>query len=114
VLARVAHDLVPADQSIDLLNVAFENPRVIQASTQGSGAIYRPSQGTENQKTIDGSLKTSVLAQSDEMDPTAVTTPDLNWAYESCPDRITGRSALRELQQVCPGRKWQFVAVIAI
>ncbi|KAI1107636.1 asparagine synthase-domain-containing protein [Jackrogersella minutella] len=27
VLARLAHDLVPADQGIDLINVAFENPR---------------------------------------------------------------------------------------
>lgn len=28
VLARIAHDLLPADQGIDLINVAFENPRV--------------------------------------------------------------------------------------
>ncbi|KAI1764016.1 asparagine synthase-domain-containing protein [Hypoxylon sp. FL1150] len=29
VLARLAHDLVPSDQGIDLLNVAFENPRQV-------------------------------------------------------------------------------------
>nr|POE71385.1 asparagine synthetase domain-containing protein c4f6.11c [Quercus suber] len=28
VLARLAHDILPKDQPIDLLNVAFENPRV--------------------------------------------------------------------------------------
>ncbi|KAJ4423992.1 hypothetical protein N0V82_001238 [Gnomoniopsis sp. IMI 355080] len=28
VLARLCHDLLPLDQSIDLINVAFENPRV--------------------------------------------------------------------------------------
>ena len=28
VLARLAHDLIPRDQSIDLINVAFENPRI--------------------------------------------------------------------------------------
>ncbi|KAI8718944.1 Glutamine amidotransferase type-2 domain-containing protein [Fusarium sp. LHS14.1] len=28
VLARLAHDLIPIDQSIDLINVAFENPRI--------------------------------------------------------------------------------------
>ncbi|KAF1955931.1 hypothetical protein CC80DRAFT_414926 [Byssothecium circinans] len=28
VLARLAHDLLPINQSIDLLNVAFENPRI--------------------------------------------------------------------------------------
>ena len=26
-LARLAHDLIPADQGIDLINVAFQNPR---------------------------------------------------------------------------------------
>ena len=28
-LARLAHDLVPSDQGIDLINVAFENPRQV-------------------------------------------------------------------------------------
>ncbi|KAH8808242.1 asparagine synthase-domain-containing protein [Xylogone sp. PMI_703] len=37
VLARMAHDIVPADQEIDLLNVAFENPRVVQAAAKAAG-----------------------------------------------------------------------------
>ncbi|RDW75030.1 hypothetical protein BP6252_06172 [Coleophoma cylindrospora] len=32
VLARLTHELLPLDQEIDLLNVAFENPRVVQAA----------------------------------------------------------------------------------
>ena len=32
VLARMLHDTLPKEQDIDLLNVAFENPRVIQAA----------------------------------------------------------------------------------
>ena len=28
VLARLSHDMIPLDQSIDLINVAFENPRI--------------------------------------------------------------------------------------
>lgn len=28
VMARLCHDLLPAEQGIDLLNIAFENPRV--------------------------------------------------------------------------------------
>ena len=32
VLARIIHDTVPQEQAIDLLNVAFENPRVVQAA----------------------------------------------------------------------------------
>jgi asparagine synthetase B (glutamine-hydrolysing) len=81
VLARMAHDLLPADDQIDLLNVAFENPRVVQAARSKTNGNY-----------------TAEAADTDS-------------AYESCPDRITGRKALRELQQACPGRMWRFVAV---
>ena len=66
-LARIAHDLLPHADDIDLLNVAFENPRVHQKA-QGS-------------------------------------------PFELCPDRVTGRASYAELCQVCPGRKWRFVAV---
>lgn len=69
-LARITHDLLPIDQSIDLLNVAFENPRVMKAHND----------------------------------------PELS-PYEICPDRRTGRASFAELVQVCPNRKWRFVAV---
>ncbi|KAK2781154.1 hypothetical protein FQN53_000765 [Emmonsiellopsis sp. PD_33] len=32
ILARLTHDILPVDQPIDLLNVAFENPRVVAAA----------------------------------------------------------------------------------
>jgi hypothetical protein len=113
VLARIAHDIVPANQCIDLLNVAFENPRVIQAARRGPGAINRVNRDIQNQKAIDSTYEASLRTEACEMSPSAVAASDPKWAYESCPDRITGRNALRELQQVCPGRKWNFVAVIA-
>jgi asparagine synthetase B (glutamine-hydrolysing) len=81
VLARMSHDLLPPNEHIDLLNVAFENPRVVQAAK--SKAIANSNQG-----------KTKGVS-----------------FYESCPDRITGRKALQELRQVCPGRVWRFVEV---
>ncbi|KAL9045225.1 MAG: hypothetical protein Q9214_001702 [Letrouitia sp. 1 TL-2023] len=31
-LARLVHDILPPEQSVDLLNVAFENPRVVSAA----------------------------------------------------------------------------------
>jgi asparagine synthetase B (glutamine-hydrolysing) len=73
VLARLAHEVLDADQAIDLLNVAFENPRVVAQLRRGTG---------------------------DQ--------PDF---YEACPDRITGRRSFAELQSVCPGRAFRFVAV---
>lgn len=68
-LARMSHDLLPLEEGIDLLNVAFENPRIH-----------------------------SNLAH--DASP-----------YELCPDRVTGRASFAELQEVCPGRRWQFIEV---
>jgi asparagine synthetase B (glutamine-hydrolysing) len=69
ILARMCHDLLPPSEPVDLLNVAFENPR------------------------IHSNLE-----------------PDTS-PYELCPDRITGRSSLAELAEICPGREWRFVQV---
>lgn len=35
VLARLIHDILPMEQEVDLLNVAFENPRVLKSSGAG-------------------------------------------------------------------------------
>jgi asparagine synthetase B (glutamine-hydrolysing) len=78
-LARLSHDVLPKDESIDLVNVAFENPRVAAA-----------------------------LKVKHEKEKGAEPMPSI---YESCPDRITGRAGYAELQKVCPGRVWRFVAV---
>ncbi|KIX04506.1 uncharacterized protein Z518_05376 [Rhinocladiella mackenziei CBS 650.93] len=69
-LARLTHDILPRNEPVDLLNVAFENPRSITAN---------------------GNLPGS--------------------PYETCPDRVTGRSSFSELCQVCPERTWKFVAI---
>ncbi|KAI4710046.1 hypothetical protein J4E89_005278 [Alternaria sp. Ai002NY15] len=69
ILARMCHDLLPLSEPVDLLNVAFENPR------------------------IHSNLE-----------------PDAS-PYELCPDRVTGRSSLAELVEICPGREWRFVEV---
>lgn len=66
-LARLVHDILPENEPIDLLNVAFENPRVAKSSMAS--------------------------------------------VYESCPDRITGRSSFCELRRVCASREWRFIAI---
>lgn len=77
VLARLCHDLLPSGQGVDLINVAFENPRV--------AANAKKSRNQEAYESFD--------------------------IYEACPDRITGRRSFAELQAVCPGRVWRFIAV---
>lgn len=77
VLARLCHDILAPEHPIDLVNVAFENPRVAAHAKK-----------SKDQET---------LASFD--------------IFEACPDRVTGRKSFAELQAVCPGRAWRFVAV---
>lgn len=39
ILARLMHDIIPLDQQVDLLNVAFENPRVIAAAAKKNDGL---------------------------------------------------------------------------
>lgn len=87
VLARMSHDLLPVEQSIDLLNVAFENPRVVEAARKE--AIKNAAKNTAK----------------------GVTTTQEPSPYDLCPDRITGRQAFQELIATCPQRTWRFVEI---
>jgi asparagine synthetase B (glutamine-hydrolysing) len=93
VLARMAHDLLPPEQEIDLINVAFENPRSINAAKKTAAIKKRPTEG-ENLAVTDNQTDSECIS-----------------CYELCPDRKTGRSAFQELAYICPGRVWRFVAV---
>ncbi|CAG8981866.1 hypothetical protein HYALB_00009542 [Hymenoscyphus albidus] len=98
VLARMVHDLLPSGQEIDLLNVAFENPRSINAAKNAANQRKLKNQ-TAHSKSEDQDLDNQLDAL-------------INLShYEVCPDRATGRKAFHELQNVCPGRIWRFVAV---
>lgn len=95
VLARLAHDILPDDQHIDLINVAFENPRVVQAADNAA-----------RKKKSSGDTIKGPSSQVNDAAVSLVSSP-----YERCPDRETGRKAHAELQSICPRRKWRFVAV---
>jgi len=100
-LARMAHDLLPFEQHIDLINVAFENPRVLQAAKNATkpkkGSSKELSNVSNHPNTQEFAINRESLA---EFSP-----------FETCPDRETGRKAFKELQNVCPERTWRFIAV---
>jgi asparagine synthetase B (glutamine-hydrolysing) len=100
VLARMAHDILPLDEQIDLINVAFENPRVMRAAKDSARAKKG---GNEVYKSGNGANCPSLAVDSECLGGQS--------PFESCPDRETGRKAFQELQSVCPGRCWRFVAV---
>jgi hypothetical protein len=94
------HDILPSDQDIDLINVAFENPRVVQAAAASRKQNASHKKMGEAELYINGQNAPLDDSSSRHLSP-----------YENCPDRETGRKAFRELQDLCPARKWRFIAV---
>ncbi|CAO3614841.1 unnamed protein product [Cunninghamella echinulata] len=81
-LAALVHQLIPITETIDLLNVAFENPRSEMAKEQ-------------NKKKNSNSKATSSNSKS---------------TYDT-PDRVTGKASVAELRTMAPDRHWNFVEI---
>lgn len=82
---------VPLDEPIDLLNVAFENPRKLVSRNNGDKSKRRKvkyADATELQH-LSGDRS----------------------AMYNVPDRLSGLEELEELRQTCPGRQWNFVRI---
>ncbi|KAI7898362.1 asparagine synthase-domain-containing protein [Cokeromyces recurvatus] len=84
-LAALANKYLPMSESIDLLNVAFENPRVENA------AKIRNKKNKKDQQT------------KEDM-------PITRSIYDT-PDRLTGKAGVEELQRIAPERVWNFVEI---
>jgi hypothetical protein len=88
---------IPLDESIDLLNIAFENPRKIRVQVDGNvGGVNKKKQKSkalQDAKSTEGQL-------SGRYDPNYLV-----------PDRSAGLSELEELRRLCPGRRWNFVSL---
>ncbi|KAK7463808.1 hypothetical protein VKT23_007146 [Stygiomarasmius scandens] len=89
VITLLAHRHIPIDEPIDLLNVAFENPRKIRVHNEGNFGGVPKKQKKRN---------TPQIATS-------------NNATYMVPDRKTGLQEVEELKRLCPGRVWNFVEV---
>ena len=86
---------VPLDESIDLLNVAFENPRKIKIQNLGNtGGIAKRVQKAQVHRNVAATEQTPV-------------------SYR-VPDRVTGLTELEELRRICPGRTWNFVSLLSL
>lgn len=84
---------VPLDEPIDLLNVAFQNPRKIQVQTEGNiGAIPK----REKKRQLKAAEINGVLKESTSY---------------MVPDRVTGLQEVEEFKRTCPGRTWNFVSI---
>lgn len=80
---------ISLDEPIDLLNVAFENPRKIRVQLDGNiGALPKKK-------------RKQMMGSSD----------DRELSSYMVPDRVTGLQEVEELGKLCPGRVWNFVSL---
>jgi asparagine synthetase B (glutamine-hydrolysing) len=107
VLARLSHDILPLNEPIDLINVAFENPRVVQATKSGN---RRPKRLLRKAEKIHRNGPKEYAGDNEAHEDTSNTVDEFA-AYEMCPDRQTGKKSFAELEAVCPGRTWRFVEI---
>ncbi|KAG5639367.1 hypothetical protein H0H81_003511 [Sphagnurus paluster] len=82
---------VPIAEPIDLLNVAFENPRKIKLEAEGNT----------------GGLSKKQKKARSKAGP-SVEQPSVSY---NVPDRITGLQEVEELRRLCPDRVWNFVEI---
>jgi hypothetical protein len=85
------HSHVPVDEPIDLLNVAFENPRKLATRNNGNQSNRRK-------------IKKADVTGLQHL------TGERNNIYD-VPDRLSGLEELEELRRLCPGRQWNFVRI---
>ena len=85
---------IPPDEPIDLLNIAFENPRKIRVQVDGN--VGGNNKALRNVRRKEGPVP-------GRYDPDYLV-----------PDRSAGLSELEELRKLCPGRQWNFVSSLFV
>ncbi|RUS18740.1 asparagine synthase-domain-containing protein [Endogone sp. FLAS-F59071] len=95
-LAALADRHLPTGEAIDLLNVAFENPRVERAAAVA--VIVKKKKKKNKNKDVGGDEPLDVMEEGTK-------------SKYDVPDRLTGRLGVEELRQISPQRTWNFVEV---
>ncbi|XP_044072496.1 asparagine synthetase domain-containing protein 1 [Siniperca chuatsi] len=90
ILAALADRHIPAHQPIDLLNVAFK--------------LQEPKEQKESAKKLKKHKNKPTDSKTDGADSQTSSPFDV-------PDRITGKAGLKELQDLNPERRWNFVEI---
>lgn len=87
---------ISLEEPIDLLNVAFENPRKRQVQLEGNIAALPKKQRKQYLKL------TGAGSGSDD---------EKQLSSYMVPDRVTGIQEVEELRRLCPGRVWNLVSL---
>lgn len=106
VIAYLADRHIPRGEPIDLLNVAFENPRALSGPQKNAIQEARAQRKRNKKERKEG---TSIIPPEDQS-PVAFEEPLKTGIYD-VPDRLTGLEEVEELRRLCPDRQWNFVCV---
>ena len=115
-LALLADRHVPLEQPIDLLNVAFENVRAIEAAKQerqkrmhAKAKAQKHERAKRRQHGEDEAAQP--LVQSEVANTDATDEIDSTTDIYLVPDRLTGHASYAELCRLCPHRRWNFIPI---
>ncbi|QRV76776.1 asparagine synthase [Ceratobasidium sp. AG-Ba] len=100
VVAYLADRHIPPNEPIDLLNVAFENPRTLNAPNKNNVQEERARRKRDKRE----QKATEPPSVSEVAEASKPGTYDV-------PDRLTGLAEVEELRMLCPNRQWNFVSV---
>jgi len=124
VVARLVDKVLPEGEGIDLINVAFENPRKLDASAVGprKGKKKETKKDRQDKAKLEKMLEEGLeikgeeeesVTPEDELETSTPTSeePSISTSIYDVPDRLTGLESWRELCQLNPERRWNFVKV---
>lgn len=103
VVALVLDRVLPEGEAVDLINVAFENPRKLRAK-EGLKGKAKATISNDDAMDVDDARGNGVKSESP-----AATARDPK-IYD-VPDRLTARNAWEELKRLRPKRRWNLVEV---
>lgn len=109
VVAAVLDRVLPQSESIDLVNVAFENPRSLNAREFAQQHPPKPSRrGIRGPRWKTGDSEVPASTEPISTDTEQSSAP---LGPYDVPDRLTAREAWQELRTLRPDRQWNLVEV---
>ncbi|GAA5954844.1 hypothetical protein JCM8115_005546 [Rhodotorula mucilaginosa] len=112
VVAAVLDRVLPRHEAIDLITVAFENPRSLKAREE---TLQRPPKGPSHRGIRGPRRKTETPAPPPNGIPLLNDESSEDAAQPlgpyDVPDRLTARDAWRDLRELAPNRQWNLVEV---
>jgi asparagine synthetase B (glutamine-hydrolysing) len=104
-LTQVLFSYIPCEEPIDLINVAFENPRTLGAPQKNAIQEAR----SQRKRSKKGSKEITLESPTDTRSVELAGGLSETGKYD-VPDRVTGLEEVEELRRLCPERQWNFVS----